>query len=251
MSLFPMERLVEMVKESVGERRGFEEVVAEFVEGELCSPEEAEQLRGLFVLPAKPSSIDDKFATFVEEAPSVSETSPLPTLDVSATTAAVSAPSHQLERAALDLHIDWGMELKPGVNLLPKFTIRGGSLKGAPHVYFPIDSRIPQKDWKFLPPLTRTADGWSFDQPFRLEEGGHYKIRIVVIDPTPGFTNPAYYHADFRIEVADPKDTDKRRKVKIQAFGCQFGSLRKKRRYRNRRRQRDPHGTGRVAGRSE
>lgn len=219
MGLFPMERLIEMLGESVAEGRDVEEIVAEFVEAGLCSLEEASQLREQFMSSAPPPSVEssqpiaDGSPATAQPEPQTSSLRPEPLVSPGPS----SPPESPSARPDLVLHIDWGMELRPGVNLLPKFTIRGGSLPCPPLVYFPVDSRIPQKDWKLLPPLKRSPEGWSFDQPFRLEEGGHYKIRIVVIDPSPGFADPGYYHSDFRIEVPDPKEAGQRRKVKIQA----------------------------------
>lgn len=251
MSLFPMERLIEMVGESVGEGRDPDEVVAEFVEGELCSPEEGVRLREHFSGPSDASRPVEAVPAVSTGEPLEAETfsqpsdsSSLPALDTVTETKteppsrispvrpeSIAEPDpadiarNQSKRPDLVLHIDWGMELKPGINLLPQFTIRGASAQCRPLLYFPLDPRIPQKDWETLPSLNRTPDGWSFDQPFRLEEGGHYKIRLVLIDPMPGFTDPGYYHVDFRIEVADPHDTGQRRKVKIQADGNLVANL--------------------------
>ena len=190
-----IESIIEIVKGRIANGEDCDVVIEECVEMQLCSPEDAEQLRKQFT---SLITIDDP-ETMVN---------------------GVSLPSPQ-ERSVPVLHIDWGMEVKPDVILSPMFTIQGGSLQHQPLLYFPIDKRIIQNGWQWdeIPTLKRTSNGWSFHQELQLEKAGQYLFHVTVIDPQPGFSDPAYYHAVFRMDVTDTNVAGQRRKVTIHADG--------------------------------
>lgn len=124
------------------------------------------------------------------------------------------------------LQIDWGVELKQGVVASPKFTILGLTSSRPPLIYFPKENGISCDDWAPMPPLSGSADnGWSFYQSLKLEAVGQFRMRIVMVDAEPGRSDLTYYHSDFRILVADPKEAGKRRTLEIQADGNLATSL--------------------------
>ena len=146
--------------------------INEFVIRNLCTPDEAELLRREYGLAA----------------PAVAGNS------------AVSAET----QSSPVLLIDWGMELTPGIYLAPKFTIIGLDSQDTPLVYFPLDDRIPCKDWKSEPKLTQQGrDSW-FYQKLRFDEQGHFLFTVTLIDPTPGQMEPGCYRCDFRARVVSP-----------------------------------------------
>ena len=203
MNLFPMERLVAMVNKGVTKGRDFEEIIAEFVEQEFCSPSEASQLRMQFTSSA------------------ISTKPRLLNLSLGPASADVSAPIQPSlpKRSAPKLQID-RTELLPNIALSPKFTIQGDFSLCQPLVYFTIDSRICKNDteWNETPILKPIPNGWYFHQKLQLERVGEYLFDITVIDLTPGFFDPGYYHTTFQINVIDPTERQ-RRKVVIQANG--------------------------------
>ncbi|MCL2623345.1 MAG: hypothetical protein FWD31_06735 [Planctomycetaceae bacterium] len=155
-----------------------------FVTGNLCTPDEAEQLRREYGLAAAVSSA----------VPVESELSPI-------------------------LQIDWGMDLKPGTHLTPEFTILGLDTQDAPLVHFPLDNRIQCEGWNPMPQLSRNHRGRQFYQPLRLHEPGQYLLQVTLIDPTPGQTEPGCYRCHFRVIVPDSDFGRRARSLEITADG--------------------------------
>jgi len=189
-----MEHLIELVQARLAGGEDFDTIVAECVEIGLCAPEEAEQLR-------------EHFTPLIE----IGEPDVI--------TSESAAPVIPSERSAPVLHIDWGMEVKTDVILSPEFTIQGCSPECPPLIYFSIDSRIIQDGWQWnkMPTPRWTQKGWSFDQQLELKKVGQYRFRVTLIDIQPGYSDPAYYHSDFRMDVADISTGGQRRKITIQA----------------------------------
>ena len=183
-----LERLIGFVNEKLGGGDDLETIIAEFIDMGLCAPEQTAQLREHFAPPAVKTST-----------PSPLPSAPEPTQ--------AANPS---ERSVPTLQIDWGMGLKPGVPLVPKFTIKGSQ---RPLVYL----RIPQIGLKQVPTLKNIANDWYFFLHLQIDKPGQYLCQIVAIDQTSGFSDPEYYYADFCIDVADPKEAGQRRKVTIHA----------------------------------
>jgi hypothetical protein len=195
-----LEQLIEEVKKDLAERHDIDKVVTDYENWGYCSPEQAAQLREHFA----PSDIPDIVLP------------PLP----SDSTISKPAPKNSLpERSVPVLHIDWGREIQPDVILSPNFTIHGDSLDHPPLVFFPIDERISQDGWKWdeVPKLERTPNGWRFHQELELKKPGQYRFQIVVIDTSPGYSDPGYYRSSFRMDVVDPKSAGQRPTVKIIA----------------------------------
>jgi len=188
-----IETLIEIVKRDVANGEDCNVVIENYVDSQYCSPEDAEQLREHF----------------------------LPLIEINESEIVMDAPAilpSQPERSTPVLHIDWGMEVKPDVILSPMFTIQGGSLQHQPLVSFPLDNRIEQSGWQWdeIPALKRTSGGWSFHQQLQLKKAGQYLFEVFVIDPQPGFADPGYYHATFRMDVTDPQAAGQQGNVSIQ-----------------------------------
>jgi len=158
-----------------------------FVESNLCTPEEAEQLRR-------------EYGIAVPVAPAIS------------TVPAATLPTPILQ-------IDWGMDLKPGTHLTPEFTILGLDARDTPLVHFPLDNRIQCEGWNPTPQLSRNHRGWQFHQSLRLHEPGQYLLKVTLIDPMPGQTEPGCYRCSFRVTVPDSGAGRQARSLEITADG--------------------------------
>ena len=201
-----LEQVIEVAGKHLATGRNIEEIVTEFVDMDMCSSEQAVQLREHFAPPAVPDNV-----------------LPVPS---DATLCEPIPQSRLLEQSVPVLQIDWGMDIRPNIILSPIFTIQGGTFRGPPRIYFPIDSRIAQNGWSWdtMPLPRQTPNGWRFSQNLQLEKVGQYLFEIVVIDSQPGFADPGYYHATFRMDVTDPHG-GQRRKVTIHAEGNLTGLL--------------------------
>ena len=195
-----LERLIELVTEKLNGGDDLEKIIDEFVDMELCSPEQVVQLRVHFTPPTTP---DDKPPAVSMDAPL-----PAPSLPKPAILTAVPATEHSVPV----LQIDWGADFKPGVNLAPNFTIKG-TFTQQPLLFL----KIPQISLEKVQELKKIANDWYFFQHLQIDNPGQYLCQVVAIDRTPGFSDPGYYFADFRIDVTDPKIAGQRRKVTIHA----------------------------------
>lgn len=215
------ERAKEFVENAIARGDSVEASIAECLDWSFCSREEAEQLRRLFS------------GQTVSDGPAVAtqNQSEIPSAAVSNVTEPRSGggmpESLQEPGAPMPvLQIDWGVELKLGVNVSPKFTILGLASSRQPLVYFPMETGISCDNWKSMPQLSGNAEaGWSFYQSLKLEAAGQFRMRVVVVDAEPGRSDLTYYHSDFRILVTDPKESGKRRTLEIQAEGNLASSL--------------------------
>ncbi len=123
------------------------------------------------------------------------------------------------ERSTPILRIDWGTDLRPGAHLTPEFTILGLPMQRVPLLYFPLDARIRCEGWDRMPALRRRNETWTFHQPLRLEEPGHYMLEMSVLDLTPGFSDPGFYRCTFRVLVSDPDKPGQQRTLEICSDG--------------------------------
>lgn len=184
----------EYVEQAMTRGESPEETIAECLDMCYCTKEEADRLRQIFTVQPSREIVPE-----------------------------ISVPADSSNPV---LQIDWGVEFKQGFNMSPKFTILGLASEQAPLVYFPIDKEIGGENWENMPKLTgNKKDGWSFYQSMKIETAGQFRLRIVMIDAEPGRSDLTYYHSDFRILVADPKETGKRRTLEIEADGNLAASL--------------------------
>ena len=204
-----------IIKDIIDSGRTFKDAFDDCVSMGFCSSEDESQLRELLVpsvetVDEAPLKAPDLFETLPHLAPLPTEemamASPLPREEKP-----LPRVDETSERSAPTLQIDWGIDLKPGVPLVPMFTIKGAR---RPLLYL----RVPQINLQQIPKdLKKTGNDWYFYQHLRLDEPGQYLCQVILIDQSPGFIDPSYYHADFRIDVTDPKEAGQRRKVTIHA----------------------------------